>query len=187
MENNSDKIVELKQALLSSSHITQLQAIDEAKRFCIQKPSLIDGFKPIILILTKSNHPWVKKQAKRCLIQLKDRKKENSNNFSNPNRILNIDQYIGFLKPMITQDHVQKINKIIKRNEIDDSLNLKNKLKAIIENRIPLYLEKIFSKNDISKIAIKFRIDYNNNLEFLHLQIHKKLGIKLSRGDYLEI
>ena len=178
---------ELKQKLISNSYVIQLESIDEIKRRCVFDQDIIDKFHSTITVLTKTGHPWVRREAKDCLDKFKRvlsvRKSANGT-------ISSLEGYLELLKSFITDKHRKKISELIANQHINcEDLPIIDQLKIIIEKKIPNYLIEIFSEEEIKFICAKFGIlldNIKNNSDFITLEIYKKIGFKLSRSDFLE-
>jgi len=178
---------ELKQKLISNSYVIQLESIDEIKRRCVFDQEIINKFHSTITILAKTGHPWVRKEAIACLDKFKRILigKKSTNIY-----ISSLEDYLELLKSFITDKHRKKISELIVNHHLScEDLPSTNQLKIIIENKIPNYLIEIFSEEEIIFLCTKFGILVDNikkNIDFITLEIYKKLGFKLNRSDFLE-
>jgi len=185
MSNVPDKIEELKANLKSNSFILQLQSIDEVIRLCQKTPKFINVFKPEITLLKDNNHPWIKERANECFKAFKT--------IRNPSQkssivITDINDFINFLLSVSKRKHLIKILELYLSLEGEQGTWISDpadQLRFIIENKTPHYLEMIFSNIEIYLITSKLGL--SKNLETLYLNLYKKMGIKVSRGDYIDL
>lgn len=202
MTNKSNEIVRLKQNLLINSGVELLQSIDEVKRLCQEQPEHIETLLPLISSLSQNKHPWVKKEAIKCIGLLKKLKKQYKRK-GTPNKrgsniittISDLNEYIDFLLKMLKekQNHENLIQDLYLRSISQFPENfptIKEQLYSIVKNKTPDYLEILFTKKEIMLIALIFGIDVNDkgsNIDLINLEIYNKLGFSTDRSDYLEM
>lgn len=202
MTNKSNEIVRLKQNLLINSGVGLLQSIDEVKRLCQEQPEHIETLLPLISSLSQNKHPWVKKEAIKCISLLKKLKKQYKRK-GTPNKrgsniittISDLNEYIDFLLKMLKekQNHENLIQDLYLRSKSqfpEKFPTIKEQLYSIVKNKTPDYLEILFTKKEIMLIALIFGIDVNDkgsNIDLINLEIYNKLGFSTDRSDYLEI
>lgn len=204
MANRPKEILRLKQSLLINSGVELLQSIDEVKRLCIEQPEHIETLLPLISSLSQNNHPWVKKEAVKCVKLLKKLKKQYKHKRT-PDKhgsniittISDLNEYIDFLLKILKekekQSHENLIQDLYLRSKSQFPENfptIKEQLYSIVKNKTPDYLVILFTKKEIMLIALIFGIDVTdkgNDIDVINLEIYNKLGFSTDRSDYLEI
>lgn len=204
MAHRSKEILRLKQSLLINSDIELLQSIDEVKRLCQEQPEQIESFLPLISSLLQNKHPWVKKEAIKCIKLLKKLKKQykrkskvtlDKRGSSIITTISDLNEYIDFLLTILKekQNHEDLIQDLYLRSKSQFPENfpiIKEQLYSIVKNKTPDYLEILFTKKEIMLIALIFGIDVKDkgsDIDLINLEIYNKLGFSIDRSDYLEI
>lgn len=202
MAHRPKEILRLKQSLLINSGVELLQSIDEVKRFCIEQPEHIETLLPLISSLSQNKHPWVKKEAIKCVKLLKKLKKQYKHKRT-PDKhgsnvittISDLNEYIDFLLKILKekQNHENLIQDLYLRGKSQFPENfpiIKEQLYSIVKNKTPDYLIILFTKKEIMLIALIFGIDVTdkgNDIDLINLEIYNKLGFSTDRSDYLEI
>jgi len=199
MANRSNEISRLKQDLLLNSGIELLLSIDEVKRLCQEQPEHIENLLPLISTLIQNKHPWVQKEAIKCINLLKMLEKQYKNKAPpdkrDSNTISNINEYIDLLFKILKEkeNHETLIQELYLRNKSTLPENLptiKEQLYSIVKNKTQDYLEILFAKKEIMLIALIFGIDVKDNgsdIDLINFEIYNKIGLSTDRSDYLEL
>ncbi len=193
-----ERIKRLKFELLEGSGISLLQAIDDVSRLCRGKQRYSNSFYPLIERLTENSHPWVKKRAKKCLkilIKNKDASESESNKEkSSLPEINTLGKYIDLLLKMLKnkpnfRDKLLDLYKNTNHYKTNYSNNVKDQLFTVVKNPNANYLRILFNLNDIKYLVGRMELEYNDydDINSLCININKKLGIRIDRGDYLEL
>jgi len=199
MDNRSKEILRLKQSLLINSGVELLLSIDEVKRLCQEQPEQIETLLPLISSLLQNKHPWVKKEAIKCISLLEKLKKQYKHKVPpdkrDPNTISDIKEYIDLLFKILKEKQSQEnlIQELYLRSksELPDNLpTIKEQLYSIVKNKTQDYLEILCTKKEILLIALLFGIDVKDkgkDFDLINFEIYNKIGLSTDRSDYLEI
>jgi len=199
MDNRSKEILRLKQSLLINSGVELLLSIDEVKRLCQEQPEQIETLLPLISSLLQNKHPWVKKEAIKCISLLEKLKKQYKHKVPpdkrDPNTISDIKEYIDLLFKILKEKQSQEnlIQELYLRSksELPENLpTIKEQLYSIVKNKTQDYLEILCTKKEILLIALLFGIDVKDkgkDFDLINFEIYNKIGLSTDRSDYLEI
>ncbi|MHA1767809.1 MAG: hypothetical protein ACTSVK_16310 [Promethearchaeota archaeon] len=190
----NDNISKLLKRLNSKNDIEVLQSIEEILRFCKQDPGVIDNFIKNITPLLENDHPWIKKNTKKCLkiiqeIKKKSKMKSYAEDSSNHQPIIDdIDSFLDYILLILEKkaNFRSKIEEMYS-NFIDKETkpSLPEQVKKLIENHATAFFSSFFSIKEMKKISVNLDIPFYEDYRLMSLEILKKLGYKLSRGDFL--
>jgi protein-tyrosine-phosphatase len=199
MSNLNSNVEKLTRDLMSDSDIILLQAMDETKRFCRENPKKSKKLIPLVKLLTNNKHPWVKKEAVKCYNLLKklDRnysKKIRLKKGSKTESISDIDDFISLLISMLSEkaynkDKIKEIYNKINTKSTETLPPIQEQIHAILSAKDLKYFKALFSEREIYKISLKLEIPIEkqlNDIDLILLKIYEKIGLKLTRGHYIE-